>query len=456
MRVLIADDERNIRETLKRILQMEGMEAMTAEDGVTARDLLAEERFDVAILDLKMPGMSGQEVLEWILAEGILVPVVMISAHGEIPDAVQALKSGARDFLEKPLDLELLLQKIRSLVEEEKRKHAWEASRRTVPKEFPLIGQHPRIEEIRALIRRVGPTDSTVLITGETGTGKEIVARQIHAVSPRRDEPFIAVNVGALPPTLIESELFGHEKGAFTGADSRKIGLFELAGNGTLFLDEIGEMPASLQVKLLRVLQDRKIRRIGGTRDIPVRARILSATNRDLESRVRTGEFREDLYYRLNVIRIEIPALRERKSDIPLLAEYLLDRICSRLNPGSRRLTPQGLAKLLSYEYPGNVRELENILERAVILCEGGKIQADHIELKVRSAEPGPGQETSRGDRESGSPGSVLGVTRLEDVERLVIEEALRELGGNRTKAARRLGISRRTLQYKLKKYGLD
>jgi len=384
MRVLIADDEKNIRETLKRIFLLEGIEAVTAPDGITARDLLAEERFDVAILDLKMPGMSGQEVLEWTLTEGVLVPVVMISAHGEIPDAVQALKSGARDFLEKPLDTDLLLQKIRSLVEEERR--------------------------------------------------KQVVARQIHAASPRREEPFIAVNVGALPATLIESELFGHEKGAFTGADSRMIGLFELAGAGTLFLDEIAEMPPSLQVKLLRVLQDRRIRRIGGSRDIPIRARILSATNRNLEDRVRRGEFREDLFYRLNVIRI----------DIPLIAEYLLDQVCRRLNLGSRRLGPQSLAKLLSYAYPGNVRELENILERAAILSEGPEILPYHLEL----------QETVTGKN---SEGEVLSApARLEDLEMVAIEAMLRKKGGNRTKAAEALGISRRTLQYKLKKYGLE
>jgi two-component system response regulator AtoC len=444
MRVLIADDEKNIRETLRRIFLLEGIEAVTAPDGITARDLLAEERFDVAILDLKMPGMSGQEVLEWTLTEGVLVPVVMISAHGEIPDAVQALKSGARDFLEKPLDTDLLLQKIRSLVEEERRKQAWEANRRTEPKEHPLIGKHPKIEEIRGLILKVAGTDSTILITGETGTGKEVVARQIHAASPRREEPFIAVNVGALPATLIESELFGHEKGAFTGADSRMIGLFELAGAGTLFLDEIAEMPPSLQVKLLRVLQDRRIRRIGGSRDIPIRARILSATNRNLEDRVRRGEFREDLFYRLNVIRIDIPPLRERKSDIPLIAEYLLDQVCRRLNLGSRRLGPQSLAKLLSYAYPGNVQELENILERAAILSEGPEILPYHLEL----------QETVTGKN---SEGEVLSApARLEDLEMVAIEAMLRKKGGNRTKAAEALGISRRTLQYKLKKYGLE
>ncbi|MCX7788208.1 MAG: sigma-54 dependent transcriptional regulator [Spirochaetes bacterium] len=444
MRVLIADDERNIRETLKRIFLLEGIEAVTAPDGIAARDLLAEERFDVAILDLKMPGMSGQEVLDWTVSEGVLVPVVMISAHGEIPDAVQALKSGARDFLEKPLDTELLLQKIRALVEEERRKQVWEANRRIEPKEYLLIGKHPKIEEIRTLVRKLGSTDSTVLITGETGTGKEIVARQIHAASPRKEEPFIGVNIGALPQTLIESELFGHEKGAFTGADSRTIGLFELAGAGTLFLDEIGEMPLPLQVKLLRVLQDRKIRRIGGNRDIPIRARILSATNRNLEERVRQGEFREDLFYRLNVIRIDIPPLRERKSDIPLISEYLLGRICKRLNVGLKRLNSQSLEKLHSYEYPGNVRELENILERAVILSEGGEILPHHIELKESNMKAGSNENP------------LAGSYRLEAMERVVIEQALQKYGGNRTKTAEVLGISRRALQYKIKKYGLS
>jgi len=414
------------------------MEAVAVENGEAARDTLKEERFDAVLLDLKMPGLSGQEVLEWIRAEGIPVPVVMISAHGEIPDAVRALKKGARDFLEKPLDTDLLLQKLRTLVEEEKRKQVLEAASRTEQKVYRLLGEHPAIEEIRKKIVQIGPTDSTVLITGETGTGKEIIARAIHEASSRKEEPFIAVNVGALPESLAESELFGHEKGSFTGADSRKIGLFELAGGGTLFLDEIGEMSFSLQVKLLRVLQDRKIRRVGGTRDIPVRARILSATNRNLEERVQKGEFREDLFYRLNVIRISVPPLRERRSDIPLLAEHLLEQIVRRLSSGPRKLSEQALKKLIAYDYPGNVRELENILERAVIFSAGGIIEPEHTELRDLKVFV------------SQSP-----VEDLQSVEKEKIREALERRVGNRTQAARDLGISRRTLLYKIKRYGL-
>jgi two-component system response regulator AtoC len=438
MRILIADDEKNIRESLRRLLELEGMEAVAVENGEAARDTLKEERFDAVLLDLRMPGLSGQEVLEWIVTEGIPVPVVMISAHGEIPDAVRALKKGARDFLEKPLDTDLLLQKLRTLVEEEKRKQVLEAASRTEQKVYRLLGEHPSIEEIRKKIVQIGPTDSTVLITGETGTGKEIIARAIHEASSRKEEPFIAVNVGALPESLAESELFGHEKGSFTGADSRKIGLFELAGGGTLFLDEIGEMSFPLQVKLLRVLQDRKIRRVGGTRDIPVRARILSATNRNLEERVQIGEFREDLFYRLNVIRISVPPLRERRSDIPLLAEHLLEQIVRRLSSGPRKLSEQALKKLIAYDYPGNVRELENILERAVIFSVGGVIEPEHTELRDLKVFV------------SHSP-----VEDLQSVEKEKIREALVRRGGNRTQAARDLGISRRTLLYKIKRYGL-
>ncbi|MDR2588758.1 MAG: sigma-54 dependent transcriptional regulator [Spirochaetales bacterium] len=449
MKILVVDDEKNIRGSLKRLLELEGMSAETASSGEEAQGLIENQRFDLALFDLKMPGISGQELMEWLRREGFILPVIMISAHGEIKDAVTAMQSGARDFVEKPFDSALLIEKIRKIIGEAKTKNEAEAETRTHIEKPRLTGEHPAIKNVRERIRKIAPTDSTVLVTGESGTGKEVVAREIHDASPRAGEPFVAVNVGAIPENLLESELFGHEKGAFTSADARRVGLFELAGSGTLFLDEIGEMPSLLQVKLLRVLQERKIRRLGGNRDIPVNARILSATNRDLEKRVAEGLFREDLFYRLNVLRIVLPPLRERKEDIPLLAENLLVKLSSRLNCGSRKISPEALKKLMDYEFPGNVRELENILERAVIYSQGGLIRPEDIEGRPFARTPAP-------PREEGLPASEDGGLLLRDAERGLIEKALREHGGNRTHAAAALGISRRTIIYKIREYGIE
>ncbi|MDR1932449.1 MAG: sigma-54 dependent transcriptional regulator [Spirochaetales bacterium] len=449
MKILVVDDEKNIRDSLGRLLELEGMKAQTAESGEKARELVASQRFDLALVDLRLPGMSGQDLVEWIRAEGFLLPVIMISAHGEIQDAVKAMQAGAKDFVEKPFDSKALINKIRKIIGETNSRNVTEAEARKQPEKPRLVGEHALIRELREKIQKVAATDSTVLITGESGCGKEVVAREIHDTSPRRSEPFVAVNVGAIPENLLESELFGHEKGAFTSADSRRIGLFELAGSGTLFLDEIGEMPQVLQVKLLRVLQDRMIRRLGGIRDIPLGARILSATNRDLEARVAKGLFREDLFYRLNVIRLAIPPLRDRKVDIPLLAQTLLPRLCGRLNCGPREITNGALAKLKRYDFPGNVRELENILERAVIYSsKDGLIREDCIE-----GGPPPKSTAIPDTAWEAQPESGL---LLRNAERDLIEKALREHHGNRTRAAGALGISRRTIIYKIKEYGIE
>jgi two-component system response regulator AtoC len=464
MKILIVDDEKNIRDSLGRLLELEGMEAETAESGEKAREAVANQRFDLALVDLKLPGISGQDLVEWIRAEGFLLPVIMISAHGEIQDAVKAMQAGAKDFVEKPFDSKALIDKIRKIIGEANSRNVTEAEARKQPEKQRLSGEHLSIRELREKIRKVAATDSTVLITGESGCGKEVVAREIHDTSPRAVEPFVAVNVGAIPENLLESELFGHEKGAFTSADARRIGLFELAGSGTLFLDEIGEMPQVLQVKLLRVLQDRKIRRLGGARDIPLGARILSATNRDLEARVTQGLFREDLFYRLNVIRLAIPPLRERKEDIPLLAQTLLPKLCGRLNCESRRLSPGALQKLTQYRFPGNVRELENILERAIIYSKDGLIREEDIEGRPApeaTADRSPletenpplaAQSAAKEETEPTAPPAPL----LRSAERGLIEKTLQETGGNRTQAARILGISRRTIIYKIKEYGLE
>ncbi len=443
MHVLIVDDEKNIRESLGKYLSLENIESSGAGDGSEAFALLENNRFDAVILDLKLPGMSGQEILEWMNSRGILTPVIMISAHGEIPDAVNALKAGAKDYLTKPFNPDELIIKLKGLVENKRREDLIEAGKRTSAKENGMIGESAAMKIISAQIDKIADTDVTVLITGESGTGKEVAAQEIHKRGQRSAEPFVAVNIGGIHDSLMESELFGHEKGAFTGAHARKIGLFELAGRGTLFLDEIGEMPMPLQVKLLRVLQERKIRRLGGTSDIPINARIISATNKDIESIVKAGSFREDLYYRLNVFRINLPPLRERRDDILLMGKFLLDKAAARMAKVPHFFSAAAEEKLLAYSYPGNIRELENILERALIYCEGNEIKAEDIDLHRSSAVQSDGKHDTK---MSGS---------LESIEKKAIQSALERCDGNRTKAAEELGVSRKTIINKIKFYGL-
>jgi two-component system response regulator AtoC len=453
MRVLIVDDERNIRESLRKYLSLEQIDSAAAETGESAIRSLEREAFDAVILDLKLPGMSGQEVLTWINSRGIISPVIMISAHGQIADAVAALKAGAKDYLVKPFDPAELVIKLRHLVEDKRRENSLEAEKRMAGGENLLIGDTGVMRELSDQIDRIAGSDVTVLITGESGVGKEIAAREIHRRGRYAAEPFAAVNIGGIHEGLMESELFGHEKGAFTGAVSRKQGLFEIAGRGTLFLDEIGEMPMSIQVKLLRVLQERKIRRLGGNDDIPVNARIISATNRKIESLVREGSFREDLYYRLNVFRLAIPPLRERREDIPLLAEYLLQKISFRMGRPLPVLTQGAAEKLRDYPFPGNVRELENILERALIYRENGSVTPKDIELHRLDSEETPGPVFPA---ELPVAGDAPAIPSLESLEREAIREALARTKGNRTRAAEELGISRKTIINKIKLYKLE
>jgi two-component system response regulator AtoC len=451
MRILVVDDERNIRESLQRILALEGLESMTAADGAQALEMLVAEAFDVVVTDLRMPAMGGQELIERMRERGIRYPVIMISALGEINDAVKALKAGATDYLIKPFDPDELVLKIKSAAGNRKREDLLEAGARTNPASSGFIGQGAAATALRRTIEKIAGSDTTVLITGESGCGKEVVAREIHRLSPRSAEPFVAVNIGGVHESLMESELFGHEKGAFTGADARRTGLFELAGAGTLFLDEIGEMPQHLQVKLLRVLQEHKVRRLGGTVDIPVPARILSATNRDIEAAVRARAFREDLYYRLNVVRVAVPPLRERTEDVPLLAGFLMGKLGSRMGGRTARLSEQALEALSTYPYPGNVRELENMLERALIYSEGGEILAADLGLPGGLRAPATSTVSANAAGGVGSGGSSL-----DSMEKEAIEGALARWGGNRTKAARDLGISRRSILYKIKRWGLE
>ncbi|MDR3277077.1 MAG: sigma-54 dependent transcriptional regulator [Treponema sp.] len=452
MKILIVDDERHIRESLKKYLSLEEIDAEGAETGEAAVEFLEKEAFDAVILDLKLPGMSGQEVLVWMQRRGLLSPVIMISAHGQISDAVEALKTGACDYLVKPFDPAELIIKLRALVDNRRRENRIAALDRTGDGKTGLIGDTDVMRRLSDRIDKIARSDVTVLITGESGAGKEAVAREIHCRGTYAEEPFAAVNIGGIHEGLMESELFGHEKGSFTGALGRKLGLFEVAGRGTIFLDEIGEMPLGLQVKLLRVLQERKIRRLGGSSDIPVNARIVSATNRDLEAMVREGRFREDLYYRLNVFRIICPPLRERRDDIPPLTEFLLNKLSTRMGRPHAAISPGALEKLLVYDFPGNIRELENILERALIYGEGNRIEAWNIELHKSDASLAgdPAAATSAVRPEPSAASS------LEAIEKQAIADALVRCQGNRSRASVELGICRKTLLNKIKLYALE
>ena len=449
MNVLIVDDEINIRQLMSRYLKLEGIRSSEAENGLSAQRMLREQGFDACVIDLKMPGMNGLELIQWIRSEGLRMPIIMISAHGEISDAVTALKEGAQDYIVKPFDPEELVLRLKKLVELQNLRNVVESKSRQVDSEGELfIGESPQIKQIKKVIEKIADTTSMVLITGESGTGKEVVARRIHQTSPVADGPFVAINIGGVPENLIESELFGYEKGAFTGAVNRKIGMFELAGGGTLFLDEIGDMPLSLQVKILRVLQDRKIIRLGGTTELPINARIIAATNKDLEERVRSGSFREDLFYRLNVVQIHIPPLRQRREDIPLLAAGILKRLNREMGHTVTGISADALNRITEHEFYGNVRELENILERAMIFATESEIQESDLDLRhsvsLHNQTQQP-QELPQSEAKS-----------LKEAEIEAIIHALHRWEGNRTRAAEELGISRRTLINKIAEYNLS
>jgi two-component system response regulator AtoC len=456
LRVLIIDDEKNLRESLAAYLRTEGLESLLCASADAARELLETERVDAVVVDLRMPGMSGLDFLAWLREGGPAVPALMISAHGDVADAVEAMKRGAADYLVKPFDPEELAVRLRKAVGDARlvaAARAVSASPDREPPEQSWIGSGAAMTELRRLIERVAPTNSTVLATGESGTGKEVVARLLHRLSQRSSGPFIPINLGGIPENLLESELFGYEKGAFTGAESRKIGLFELAAGGTLFLDEVGDMPLQLQVKLLRVLQEKRVMRLGGTRLIPIDARIVAATNRELEAAVRSGAFREDLFYRLNVIRLRIPPLRERREDIPALAGRFAARFAAEMGKNGLHLDADALRLLDSYPFPGNVRELENAVERAVILCDGRSLSArDFSFAGALMADPKPQAEPARSPEPSVAGGEAV---PLSELEKRAIAAALERNGGHRERTAGELGITRRTLLNKMNEYGL-
>jgi len=368
-RILVIDDELSIRNTLKRILEYENYEVDLAQDGAGGLQFVENNRYDIVLCDIKMPKMDGLEVLEKIVAHTSDTQVIMISGHGTIDTAVEAIKKGAFDFVEKPPDLNRLLITLRNALDKSRLITETKVLKKKVDKSWEMVGNSKPILEIKNLISLVSPTEARVLITGENGTGKELVARQIHEQSNRSNGPFIEVNCAAIPSELIESELFGHEKGAFTSAVKQRTGKFEQAGNGTIFLDEIGDMSLSAQAKVLRVLQENKISRVGSDKDIKVDVRVIAATNKNLKEEIIKNNFREDLYHRISVILIHVPSLNERLDDIPILADYFINQICAEYGTGVKKITSEAIAELQKIKWTGNIRELRNVIERLIILC---------------------------------------------------------------------------------------
>jgi two-component system, NtrC family, response regulator AtoC len=448
-RILVIDDEPGLRHTLTLILQDEGYAVVTAEDGEAGLRMATGERPDLVLCDIRMPRMDGLTFMDRYREEGGEALVIMMSAYGSIDTAVEAMRRGAYDYVSKPFNADEVILTLRKAEERELLSREVKRLRVRVGEVDgfeSVIGRSPPMREVLELAARAAPYPSTVLITGESGTGKEAIARSIHRASPRRDEPFVAVNCGAIPENLLESELFGHEKGAFTGAERAREGLVADADRGTLFLDEIGELPLSLQVKLLRVLQERTVRRVGGSQERPVDVRVLAATSRDLVEEVQSGRFREDLFYRVNVVHLHLPPLRIRQEDIPVLAEHFIRRHAPRLGMDPVPLPRELLPVLASYPWPGNVRELENVMERALILS-GGSPAVDHLPPHVRS---GTQLFTVQED-----DGDLSVKRRLPSLERELIRRALDRTRGNRTRAAELLELSVRALSYKIQDYGL-
>ncbi|HUV37318.1 MAG TPA: sigma-54 dependent transcriptional regulator [Patescibacteria group bacterium] len=446
-RVLIVDDEESIRNSLEKLLAYEKYKAYTAADGKSGLETIADERIDIVLLDIKMPGMDGLEVLQKIKEVRSDLPVVIISGHGTISTAVEATKLGAFDFIEKPIDLERLLLTIRNGIKQGELARQNIQLRERAGAKTTIIGEHPTIMAIMDTIRRVAPTNARVLIMGENGSGKELVARKLHELSNRVGEPFIEVNCAAIPEDLIESELFGHEKGSFTGAISQRIGKFELADGGTLFLDEVGDMSLSAQAKVLRVLQESVFERVGGTETKRVDVRVIAATNKNLLNEAGRGNFREDLYYRLNVVPIRIAPLRERRSDIKILADFFLVEILAELGITQKKLSPKALEALMDYSWPGNVRELRNLIERLCILAGGPVIEREDL----------PPLELTREEDMLKDPFALKSYQEFKDfTEREFLIKKLRENNGNVSRTARQLGMQRSNLYKKLEKFGID
>lgn len=432
--ILVVDDEKSQREILEMILAEEGYDVTTAASGEAALKFVKDRRFDLALTDLKMTGMDGIELLQHLLAYDSSIIVILLTAHGSIDSAKEALRRGAFDYLQKPYDKAALLETINRALD------------RLDAIDSDIISASPKMETVKKMILKVARSNSTVLVRGESGTGKELIARAVHNQSPRAEEMFQAVNCAAINENLLESELFGHEKGSFTGAHAEKKGLFEIADRGTLFLDEIAELDVGIQAKLLRALQERKIRRVGGTHEIGVDVRVIAATNRDLRAMVGDGRFRDDLYYRINVLSIDVPPLRERREDIPVLIDYFLKKHTKNASRPVTGLTAETRKLMNEYSWPGNVRQLESAIERAILLSEGDLITLEDLPTEVRQ-EVGPAAEGAFKLPAEG--------INFEDVERNLITQAMEQTDYNITKAAKLLGLTFRTLQYRLEKFGI-
>jgi len=449
--VLVIDDERDIRELLTITLGRMGLMVDTASNVAEAKQQLADSRYALCFTDMRLPDGSGQEIIELIAAKYPETPVAMITAYGNVDAAVNALKSGAFDFVSKPVDINILRRLVQTAMRLAEEKKAEPPSAGATK----IIGDSPAMQELRATIVKLARSQAPVYISGESGVGKELVARLIHEQGPRAGGPFVPVNCGAIPSELMESEFFGHKKGSFTGAQTDKDGLFQVANGGTLFLDEVAELPVHMQVKLLRVIQEKAVRPIGGRAEVAVDVRILSATHKNLARLVELSQFRQDLYYRINVIELRVPPLRDRREDVPKIAGRVLERLAADGGQPTAKLTPDALSALLGYAFPGNVRELENVLERAVALCEGNTIKPDDLRLTAGGARAFATSAAEEPDDDTSAHDTGLD-TYISNLEREAIMKALQETRYNKTAAAKKLDITFRALRYKLKKLGID
>ncbi len=454
-RILVVDDERSMREFLEIMLSKEGYEVRTAANGKEALALVEKELFDLAILDIRMPKMDGIKTLDHLKQISPETVVLMITAYASTDTAIRAMKQGAYDYITKPFKVEEIKMTIHKALEKKSLQTENTLLRQVIKDTYGLgniIGKSERMREIFELVHKVSLTKTNVLLSGESGTGKELVAKAIHYNSARKDRPFVVLNCGAIPENLLESELFGHMKGAFTGAISNKRGLFEAADGGTIFLDEVGELPLSMQVKLLRVIQDREFTRVGSTEPVRVDVRIISATNKEIEEAVRKSEFREDLFYRLNVIQLRLPTLRERKDDIPLLAQHFLSLFSAELGKSIQRISPEAMRLLMNYDYPGNVRELQNMIERAVALESSTILTAQNLSSYMDEQ-----RDLARGNINLDIPKEGIDLEQVvENIEKTLILKALEKTKGIKKRAAELLNINFRSMRYRLEKYRIN
>jgi len=447
--ILIIEDEAKMRRLLELNLGEDGFKTVSAQDAETGLRLLASEQVDLVLTDLKLPGMSGLELLQAVKRQNAALPVVVMTAFGSVETAVEAMKAGATDYVLKPFSLAEMRMVVHKELDVSRLREENRSLRRALGEKYShpnIVAGSAKMQEVLAIVERVAPTNSTVLLGGESGVGKDLLARAIHEKSRRASGPFIKINSTAIPENLLESELFGYEKGAFTGASTSKPGKFELADKGTLFLDEIGDVPAATQVKLLRVLQEREFERLGGTRTVKVDVRLVAATNRDLRAALEEGTFREDLYYRLNVVPIDIPPLREHKEDIPDLTNLFLSKFCRDSGRPDTTISPEATNLLLSHHWPGNVRELQNVIERACALAKTSRLEPGDIHI----------DSSMRNKAAQSSDGFLPAGMTLDQWEDDMIREALKRAGGNKSQAARLLGLSRNALRYRLSKIGIE